>query len=80
MGRAVFKQEDGRYAIWSTIVDDYIVVDATRDEIVGEYRRVARVDADHISADALKIADGEEPKPHLYPEPEFPPEKAGLDR
>ena len=34
MGRQVIKQPDGRFALWSTIVDDFIVLDATPEELV----------------------------------------------
>ena len=33
MGRQVVKQPDGNFAIWSSIVDDFIMEDATKDDI-----------------------------------------------
>ncbi len=34
MARQIIKQPDGRYAVWSTIVDNFILIDATPQEIV----------------------------------------------
>lgn len=47
MSHITIKQPDGKWCIWSTVVDDFIVVDATREEIVeyrleGERERVER--------------------------------------
>ena len=33
MGRQVVKQPDGNFAIWSSVVDDFILGDATEEEI-----------------------------------------------
>jgi len=37
MGHRIVKQPSGKYAIWSTIVDDFIATDATREEIINDY-------------------------------------------
>lgn len=34
MSHITIKQPDGNWCIWSTVVDDFIVVDATREEII----------------------------------------------
>ncbi len=34
MSRQIIKQPDGKYAIWSSIVDDFILVDITKEEYV----------------------------------------------
>ena len=34
MSHVVAKQPNGLFALWSTIVDDFIMVDATREEII----------------------------------------------
>jgi len=34
MGQQIVKQPNGLYAIWSSVVDDFTLVDATRDEII----------------------------------------------
>ncbi len=38
MGRGIYKQPDGLYSIWSTVVDDWIAFDATAREIAVEGR------------------------------------------
>jgi len=38
MGQQIIKKDDGKYAIWSTIVDDFLVDYATKEEII-EYLR-----------------------------------------
>lgn len=35
MGWHIIKQPDGKFALWSTIVDDFITLDATKEEITG---------------------------------------------
>lgn len=37
MAWQIIKQPDGLYAIFSTNVDDFIVLDATKDEIIEEF-------------------------------------------
>ncbi|MBO9598643.1 MAG: hypothetical protein J7559_12610 [Cohnella sp.] len=44
MGRRIEKQPDGKYAVWSTIVDDYIIVDATPEQIIESFIEDARTD------------------------------------
>ena len=34
MSQQIIRQPDGRYAVWSTIVEDFIVLDATTEDIV----------------------------------------------
>ena len=34
MGQQIVKQPDGRYAIFSSVVDDFIVIDATPRELI----------------------------------------------
>lgn len=34
MGRHVIKQPNNKYAIWSTIVDNFIMTDATREDYI----------------------------------------------
>lgn len=58
MARQIIKQPDGRYAVWSTIVDDFVAVNVDRDEIIemfveGERQRIIQsVDEtlEHIAA------------------------------
>ena len=37
MGRQIIKQPDGKFCVWSTIVDDFIIIDATPEEIIEIY-------------------------------------------
>lgn len=37
MGRKIYKQPNGKYCVWSTVVDDFIYMDCTRDELVDFY-------------------------------------------
>lgn len=34
MGRRILKQPNGQYAIWSSIIDDFVLLNATKEEIV----------------------------------------------
>ena len=34
MGRSIVKQPDGKYSMWSSIVDDFIHTDLTKDEYI----------------------------------------------
>lgn len=57
MGRGIYKQPNGLYAVWSSTVDNFVLIDATPDDIVQDYvesyerdirdmvtRRVAQLD------------------------------------
>lgn len=37
MPKQIVKQPNGLYALWSTVVDDFVCVDATAEEIVAEF-------------------------------------------
>jgi hypothetical protein len=37
MGRQIIKQPDGLYAVWSSVVDDFILIDATPEEIIADW-------------------------------------------
>lgn len=45
MGHQIIKQPNGLLCVWSTIVDDFIIVDATPEELVGYYAKKAAEDA-----------------------------------
>lgn len=36
MGQQIVKQPNGLYAVWSSVVDDFVLFDATPDDIVNE--------------------------------------------
>jgi len=37
MGHQIIKQPDGRYAIWSSVVDSFVLVNATKQDIIDYY-------------------------------------------
>ena len=45
MSRILVKREDGLYAIWSTVVDDFIVDEATKEEVFEVYKEWALEEA-----------------------------------
>lgn len=54
MGQQIIRQPDGRFCVWSTSADDIIVYDATADELVECYARMAGEKARH---DTRRIID-----------------------
>ncbi len=46
MAYRITKQPDGRFAIWSTFIDDFIFVDGSEEDIVDYYRAEAIRQAD----------------------------------
>ena len=42
MARLVVKQPNGLLAVWSTIVDNFIIEDATRSELIEEFLKEER--------------------------------------
>ena len=36
MPRAIVKQKNDKYAVWSSIVDDFVLLDATAEEVIAE--------------------------------------------
>ena len=42
MSWQTIRQPDGKLAVWSTIVDDFLGIDMTVDEVVEEYRKSDR--------------------------------------
>ena len=37
MGQQIIKQPNGLYAVWSSIVDSFVLVDATPEELIEEW-------------------------------------------
>lgn len=54
MGRQIIKQPNGKYAVWSTVVDDFILVDALPEDIVSE--RVQE-SSERIRKDVTKVIE-----------------------
>jgi len=44
MGRQIIKQPNGGYAVWSTVVDDFVMVDAEPFEIIDMMVKESRRD------------------------------------
>lgn len=62
MARQIIKQPDGLYAIWSTVVDDFIFVNGTREDIVEFYVEEAVKAAEQgINVTIDKLDKGENP-------------------
>ncbi len=71
MSWAVFKQPDDTYAVWSTVSDDWVMIDAAEAEVVQELS--ARCGAH--AADLLMEWGRDESSrlPGFYPEPTHQP-------
>lgn len=58
MGRRIIKQADGQYAVWSTIVDNFVAVNCSEQDIVEMY---LEEEAKQIRCDVARqilVADG----------------------
>lgn len=59
MGHQIIKQPDGQLAIWSTVVDDWIIYDASPGEVVRYYEeRAAKSARDSAQETVDKVLDG----------------------
>jgi len=45
MGKQIIKQSDGKYCIWSTIVDDILFYDMTKKEVYDHFKQCSIKDA-----------------------------------
>jgi hypothetical protein len=61
MGHQVIKQPDGRYAIFSSVVDSWIVYDATRQDVIDYYVEKAAEDARRSATRTLDLIE-EDPR------------------
>jgi len=52
MGRHIIKQPNGKYAIWSTLVDNFIITDSTKEEYI-EFR--IKEETERIKKDLKEI-------------------------
>jgi hypothetical protein len=54
MGRQIMKQSNGKYAIWSTIIDNFIASDCTKKDVIDlmvkEYRKNLKVQINKITS------------------------------
>jgi hypothetical protein len=65
MGHQIIKQPDGLYAVFSSVVDSWILYDATRQDIIGYYVEKAKEDAEDRTTRTLDLVD-EDPRRAYY--------------
>lgn len=59
MGRSIVKQPDGKYAVWSTVVDNFVCQDMTRDELKDFFAEEAVEQArQEVDRQLSRIAEG----------------------
>jgi len=64
MGKQIIRQPSGKYAVWSSIVDHFVVVGATPQEIENYYAEqvCSRAEAkEHVSETISRLDNGGEP-------------------
>lgn len=57
MGKCVVRQPNGLYAVFSSIVDDFVVLDCTPAEVVSYFQNEARRQARKDAREAIQRAD-----------------------
>lgn len=57
MSNQIIKQPNGKYALWSSVVDDFVLVDGTREEIIQEFVDRAMRDIERLKADVAETID-----------------------
>jgi len=65
MGQQIIRQPDGLYAIFSSVVDSWIVYDATRQDVIDYFAEQAAEDARRSAARILDLVD-EDPRKAYY--------------
>jgi len=58
MGHLIVKQPDGKYAIWATTIDDFVVLSASAEEVVSFEADIAKREREEMVRDQIKKADG----------------------
>jgi hypothetical protein len=53
MGNQIIQQPDGRLCVWSSAVDELVIVDATREELLDHFANAAAEDARSRAARAI---------------------------
>ncbi len=62
MSWQIVKQPDDRYAVWSTVIDDFIIMDATKEEVIQEFVEAERERiTDRVNDIIAKLERGEKP-------------------
>lgn len=54
MSTQIIIQPDGRLAVWSTITEDLILYDATEDEVISWFGKIAQVDAEARATEIIE--------------------------
>lgn len=57
MGDRIFRQPDGRYAVFSSVVDGFTMFNCTAENIVTYYVEKATIEAKRLAAQAIERAD-----------------------
>ena len=62
MGHQIIKQPNGLYAMWSSIVDDFVMIDCTPEDIIDELagREKERI-VDRVSQVLSALEEGKKP-------------------
>ena len=62
MGQQIIRQPNGLYAVWSTVVDDFVLVNATPAEIIFDRVREATLRiSDEVEKTVSQLEAGEKP-------------------
>jgi hypothetical protein len=62
MGRQIIKQPDGKYAVWSSVVDDFVMLDATAEELAADAGDKAKQAAERETREIIRQLDeGQKP-------------------
>jgi len=62
MGRQIIKQPDGKYSVWSTVVDDFIITDATEQKLEDDFAQEAETEErNRVKRTIAQIKNGEKP-------------------
>ena len=62
MGQQIIRQPDGRYALWSSIVDSFVLIDAMPDEIADAMiEREAENIRRQVARIVAELAEGRKP-------------------
>ncbi len=62
MGRQIIIQPDGKFAIWSSVVDDFVAIDLTMDQVTETFVEQAAHSASHDTRMVMsQLRNGEKP-------------------
>lgn len=62
MATRIVQQPNSKFAVWSTVVDDFTLIDATREELIEEFVKDSRaVITAHVDRVLADLANGRMP-------------------